>query len=88
MILTDGAVYTDNRASKNARDIAGFHHVRVDHSKLFAGCDNRIKGIEKFWNQARHRMGKFNGVPHRHFHLFLKECEWRFDEGSPSRIGK
>ncbi|MEQ9131712.1 MAG: IS1595 family transposase, partial [Salinisphaeraceae bacterium] len=24
-----------------------------------------------------------NGVPKAHFHLFLKECEWRFNNPSP-----
>ncbi len=23
--------------------------------------------------------GKFNGIPQVHFYLFLKECEWRFN---------
>jgi transposase len=22
---------------------------------------------------------RFNGVPSQHFHLYLKECEWRFN---------
>lgn len=22
---------------------------------------------------------KFNGIPKDHFHLFFKECEWRFN---------
>ena len=28
-------------------------------------------------------MRKFNGVPKAHFGLFLKECEWRFNNPSP-----
>jgi len=28
-------------------------------------------------------MRKFNGVPKDHFHLFLKECEWRFNNSDP-----
>jgi transposase len=28
-------------------------------------------------------MRKFNGVPKTHFELFLKECEWRFNNPSP-----
>jgi transposase len=26
---------------------------------------------------------KFNGVPKEHFPLFLKECEWRFNNPKP-----
>jgi hypothetical protein len=29
-------------------------------------------------------MRKFNGVPKAHFGLFLKECEWRFNNSDPS----
>ncbi|HMB90543.1 MAG TPA: IS1595 family transposase, partial [Rhodothermales bacterium] len=27
-----------------------------------------------------------NGIPKSHFGLFLKECEWRFNYGSPSEL--
>jgi transposase len=46
---------------------------------LFADKKNHINGIENFWSQAKRHMRKFNGVPKAHFHLFLKECEWRFN---------
>jgi transposase len=28
---------------------------------------------------------KYNGVPRKHFFLFLKECEFRFNYGTPRR---
>ena len=28
-------------------------------------------------------MRKFSGVPNEHFGLFLKECEWRFNNPKP-----
>ena len=40
---------------------------------------NHINGIENFWNQAKRHLRKFNGVPKERFHLYLKECEWRFN---------
>ena len=86
MIVPDSIVYTDTWASYNALDISDFHHVRIHHSKLFADRDNHINGIENFWNQAKRVLRKFNGVPKHHFHLFLKECEWRFNEGSPKQL--
>ena len=49
----------------------------------FAERHTRIKGIETFWNQAKRHMRKFNGVPKAHFGLFLKECEWRFNNSDP-----
>ncbi|HGO7892058.1 TPA: IS1595 family transposase, partial [Neisseria meningitidis] len=35
--------------------------------------------IENFWNQAKRHLRKFNGIPKAHFELYLKECEWRFN---------
>jgi len=45
--------------------------------------ENHINGIENFWNQAKRHMRKFNGMPKDHFGLFLKECEWRFNNSNP-----
>jgi transposase len=39
------------------------------------------KRIKSFWNFARRRLEKFNGVPNRTFYLHLKETEWRFNVG-------
>jgi len=51
----------------------------------FAHKQNHINGIENFWNQAKRHMRKFNGVPRQHFGLFLKECEWRFNNPTPQQ---
>ena len=32
---------------------------------------------------AKRHMRKFDGVPKEHFGLFLKECEWRFNNPKP-----
>ncbi|OOG97161.1 hypothetical protein B1A91_05770, partial [Neisseria meningitidis] len=45
----------------------------------FAERQNHINGIENFWNQAKRHLRKFNGIPKAHFELYLKECEWRFN---------
>jgi len=44
MILPESIVYTDTWASCNAFDISDFHHVCINHSKLFADHDNHING--------------------------------------------
>ena len=82
-VIPDSIVYSDCWQGYNALDIAGFKHYRINHSKLFANGKNHINGIENFWNQAKRHMRKFNGVPKAHFGLFLKECEWRFNNPSP-----
>ncbi len=82
-IVPDSIVYTDSYRSYNVLDVSDFHHVRVNHSYLFAKGRNHINGIENFWNQAKRHLRKFNGVPKEHFELYLKECEWRFNNPDP-----
>jgi len=83
-IAPDSIVYTDCYRSYNALDVSGFHHHRINHSTHFAEQRfNHINGIENFWSQAKRTLRKYNGIPKQHFHLFLKECEFRFNYGSP-----
>ena len=85
-IKPDSIVYTDYWRAYNALDVSEFKHYRINHSKLFAQKHNHINGIENFWNQAKRHMRKYNGVPRQHFNLFLKECEWRFNTGTPKEL--
>ncbi len=82
-VKPDSIVYSDCWRGYNALDISEFKHYRINHSLLFADKHNHINGIENFWNQAKRHLRKFNGVPKIHFHLFLKECEWRFNNSDP-----
>ena len=84
-VMPDSIVYTDTFRSYDALDVSDFHHMRINHSKIFADRQNHINGIENFWNQAKRHMRKFNGVPKEHFALFLKECEWRFNNSDPKK---
>ena len=78
-IMPDSIVYTDSLSSYDKLDVSGFIHHRINHSKEFADRQNYINGIENFWNQAKRHLRKFNGIPKEHFELYLKECEWRFN---------
>jgi len=84
-IAPDSIVYTDSYRSYNALDVSGFHHQRINHSVDFARGKNHINGIENFWNQAKRVLRKYNGIPKDTFHLFLKECEFRFNYGTPKQ---
>ena len=81
-ITPDSIVYTDAFTAYNALDVSEFHHMRINHSELFADKQNHINGIENFWNQAKRHMRKFNGIKQENFYWFLKECEWRFNGGN------
>lgn len=85
-IEPDSIVYSDCWRAYNALDVSEFKHYRINHSELFADKHNHINGIENFWNQAKRHLRKYNGIPREHFNLFLKECEWRFNNRSPSEL--
>lgn len=77
-IKPDSFVYTDSYRSYNTLDVSEFKHFRVNHSKEFTcGKNNHINGTPNFWNQSKRTLRKHNGIDKKHFHLFLKGCEFR-----------
>ena len=87
-VAPDSIVYTDTFKAYNALDVSDFHHLRINHSKLFADKQNHINGIENFWNQAKRHLRRFNGIKPDNFYWFLKECEWRFNGGNHRQLLK
>jgi transposase len=87
-VAPDSIVYTDTFKAYNALDVSDFHHLRINHSKLFAHKQNHINGIENFWNQAKRHLRRFNGIKPDNFYWFLKECEWRFNGGDHQQLLK
>ena len=84
-VVPDSIVYSDTFSSYNVLDVSSFKHYRINHSELFSDHKNHINGIENFWNQTKRHMRRFNGIPATHFHLYLKECEWRFNTPQPKQ---
>lgn len=87
----DSVVITDGLNVYDTLDAEGFEHERVSHgdSLVQYGPNGRaahINGIENFWSQAKRHLRKYNGIPKGHFELFWKECEWRFNYGSPREL--
>ncbi|MFI0845994.1 IS1595 family transposase [Mesorhizobium sp. IMUNJ 23232] len=85
----DSIVFSDSFPAYDVLDVAGLRHHRINHQKSFViGPGSHINGIENFWSQTKRHMRRYNGIPRHHFHLFLKECEWRFNYGSPAELLK
>ena len=85
----DSIVFSDALATYDVLDVSGFRHHRISHREAFViGPGRHINGIENFWNQAKRHLRRYNGIPRHNFNLFLKECEWRFNYGSPSMLLK
>ncbi len=86
-VIPDSVVYSDSWKAYDALDVSAFHHERVNHSETFVDGKerkNHINGMENFWSQAKRHLRKYNGIPRENFFLYLKECEFRFNFGSPS----
>lgn len=64
-------------------DVESERHFRVNHweSEFSLWHGIHINWIENFWSFTKRRLNKFNGVK-VHFHLHLKECEWRYTKES------
>jgi len=84
-IKPDSIVYTDSYRSYKALDVSRFQHERINHSTDFAKGENHINGIENFWSQAKRVLRKYNGIHKESFPLFLEECQFRFNYGSPKQ---
>jgi transposase len=88
-IQPDSIIYSDAFASYDVLFVEGFCHHRINHSLGYSAFGvTHINGIENFWNQAKRHLRKYNGIPRHNFHLFLKECEWRFNYGTPTQLLK
>ncbi|ACB33643.1 putative insertion element IS1016 transposase [Leptothrix cholodnii SP-6] len=57
--------------------------MRVELGDALAGDLPRRKVVRAFWQSSARLLRRFNGVPRQHLLLYLKECEWRFNDGTP-----
>ena len=83
-VVPDSIVYSDGWKGYNALDVSDFHHFRINHAERLADDRNHINGIENFRSRAKRHMRRFNGIPKAQFGLYLKECEWRFNNSDPA----
>ena len=79
-------VYADRPTVHEALDALGVRHYGIDRGAPCSGRRAHISGIENFWSQAERHFRHYNGIPAHRFVLFLKECEWRFNYGSPKQL--
>jgi transposase len=62
-----------------------YAHIRVAHRNGSTNSgQGRKNGIESFWSYYKNRLSKYCGINPRHFHLYLKECEFRFNHRTQS----
>jgi transposase len=79
-------LFTDDTMVSEALRSFGLRHRHISGHNRFAPGSHRVNRMENFWNQARRHLRRYNGIPGHHLHLYLKECEWRFNYGSPREL--
>jgi len=70
--------YTDDWHAYSSLSIRG-NHVVIRKEKGRPKGRNHLNGIEGFWSFAKHWLYQYRGIPKHHFHLYLKEIEFRFN---------
>ena len=79
----DAIVCFDQTASPTDPDEIRHGRMRVEVGDVVARDLLRRKVIRAFWQASARLLRRFNGVPRQHLFLYLKECEWRFNDGTP-----
>ncbi|QRE84573.1 hypothetical protein GAY22_03200 [Neisseria gonorrhoeae] len=59
--------------------------VQKEPLRSFVPEVTALNGIGNFWNQAKRALRKYNGIDRKPFPPLLRECEFRFNFGTPSR---
>ena len=81
-IYPDSIVYTDKRQGDTTVDISELKH-RIYRSRMVSDERSHINEVANLWSTAKSHLGRYNGITWKNFNLFLKECEWRINYGSP-----
>jgi len=83
VITPDSVVFTDEPNQDQTLDVNECHQERVSANAAIEQEKYAIGEAENFWNQTKRILRKYNGIPKNTFPLFLKECEFRFNYGTP-----
>lgn len=72
--------YTDDWHAYTWLSVRGEHVVvKKEQGKPKAKGRGHLNSIEGFWSYAKNWFYQYRGIPHHHFHLYLKEIEFRFN---------
>ena len=80
-----GCFFTDDFHGYASPEQRGEHVVETKEKGRPVGRDY-VNGIEGFWSYAKHWLYAYRGIRREYFHLFLKECEWLFNNRSQDRV--
>ena len=82
-IVPDGVVYTDYfKTTENVASVE-FSHERINHGLQLQVGKTHLHGVEEFWSFAQQTLKKYNRIDRSTMPLFIKECEFRYNYGTP-----
>lgn len=81
--MPDATIYYVGESLPNIVDVKDFHEHRTRYPHDEGSKHYKIADFESFWSHAKRHMERFNGVRQEHLHVFLKECEWRYNYPEP-----
>lgn len=78
-------IYTKSSEEDTSLDINNFCYQQLGQTADSEQNKSHLNAIQNFWIQARRVLRKYNGISKNSFTLFLKECEFRFNYGTPKQ---
>ncbi len=71
--------YYGNWRNSSVLDMQDLMHCRANHLGEYTLGSMNIDSIDVFLSYAKRYLSRFNGIQRRHFCLFIKECQFRFN---------
>ena len=81
LLVPDSVVYINGDHQDQSLDVNECYQEPVSQ----AVSPEQAAETENFWKQTKYMLRKYNGIPKSTFALFLKECEFRFNYGTPKQ---
>ncbi len=71
--------YYGNWRNSSVLDIQDLRHCRANHTGEYVLGSMNIDSIDSFLSHVKRYLSRFNGIQRKHFYLFIKECQFRFN---------
>jgi len=83
-IVPDAVVYSDHiKTADDDAESVEFSQERINHGLQLQVGKTHLHGVEEFWSFAQQTLKKYNRIDRSTMPLFIKECEFRYNYGTP-----
>ena len=81
--IPDATIYMIGQNYPRIFDVKAMYEHRTIYPRDKGGRHYKIATLESFWAFTKRHLNRFNGVKADHLYVFLKECEWRYNNPEP-----